>query len=32
VFLPGTTLASEAAVFDLKAGDRKDVGTLWLGR
>jgi hypothetical protein len=31
-FLPGTRAASEAAVFDLKAGDRKDVGALRLAR
>lgn len=28
IFLPGTSIANEAAVFELKAGDRKDVGTL----
>ncbi len=30
VFLPGTPLASEATVVELKAGDRKDVGILRL--
>ena len=32
VFLPGTRTASEATVVELKAGDRKDVGTLRLAR
>jgi Carboxypeptidase regulatory-like domain len=32
IFVPGTRAASDAAVFDLKAGDRKDVGTLRLVR
>jgi hypothetical protein len=30
IFLPGTSVASEATVFELKAGDRKDLGTLRL--
>lgn len=30
-FLPGTAVASEAAVFELKPGDRIDVGVLRLG-
>jgi len=30
VFLPGTSAAREATVVELKAGDRKDVGTLRL--
>lgn len=32
VFVPGTRRASEATVFQLKPGDRKDVGTLRLDR
>jgi hypothetical protein len=32
VYLPGTAVASEAAVIELKAGDRKDVGTLRIVR
>lgn len=30
IFLPGTSVASEATVFELKAGDRTDLGTLRL--
>jgi hypothetical protein len=30
LFLPGTRLAAEAAVIELRAGDRKDVGVLQL--
>ena len=30
VFLPGTPVAREASIFELKAGDRKDVGVLRL--
>jgi hypothetical protein len=30
VFLPGTTVASDATVFELKAGDTKEVGVLRL--
>lgn len=32
IFLPGTSVATEATVFELKAGDRKDLGTLRLGQ
>ncbi len=32
IYLPGTRVASEAAVFELKAGDQKDIGTLRLTR
>ena len=33
VFLPGTAVASEATVVELKAGDRKEVGVLrFVGR
>jgi hypothetical protein len=31
VFLPGTAVASEATVVELRAGDRKEVGVLRLG-
>lgn len=30
IFLPRTSVESEATVFELKAGDRKDLGTLRL--
>jgi len=30
IFVPGTSVASEATVFELKAGDRKDLGRLRL--
>jgi hypothetical protein len=32
VFLPGTRVASQATVIELKAGDKKDVGALRLAR